>query len=143
MVLSEEARAPRPVAGRQAPARTARPKLALTSASALSQAMLRHRARALALAAGLLIGAASLFVVAGQAMVASQQVRIDTLHDELAGAVASNENLQLTKAQLEAPGRVLIIAERQLHMVVPKAVVYLDPVNPGPSIEAYATAHQR
>jgi hypothetical protein len=97
-------------------------------------ASLQRRARRSAMAAAAVIAAVLLIVVAGQAMVASQQVRIDNMHTDLAAAVSANENLQLTRAQLEAPGRILILAQHQLHMVVPKTVTYLNPVKPGPSL---------
>jgi cell division protein FtsL len=81
-------------------------------------------------AAALVVAAALIVVAAGQAIVAAQQVHLDRLDRSLATAVARNENLQLTRAQLASPTRILTLAERELGMVVPKHVTYLVPVDP-------------
>src|SRR5579875_3444905 len=94
----------------------------------------RRRARGLvALAAAVVLGAL-LLVAAVQAEVASRQVRIDELSQQLASAVSENENLQLARSQLASPRRILTLAERQLGMVGPGSVQYLTPVDPGPTV---------
>ena len=53
------------------------------------------------------VAVALLVVAAGQAFVATQQVRLDRLDRGLATAVARDQNLQLTRAQLASPSRIL------------------------------------
>jgi len=80
---------------------------------------------------------------AAHTFVASDQQRIDALQSQLSQALAAQQNLQLTRAELESPVRVLTIAERQLGMVSPASVTYLSPADPGPSVaqaEAVASA---
>ncbi len=71
---------------------------------------------------------------AAHAFVASDQQRIDTLQGQLTQTLAQQQDLQLARAELESPVRVLAIAERQLGMVAPGSVSYLPPVDPGPSV---------
>ena len=74
-----------------------------------------------------------MIVAAGQAFVAAQQVHLDRAQQQLATAVAKDQNLQLTRAQLESPTRILSFAEHELGMVVPSHVTYLVPVDPNRS----------
>jgi cell division protein FtsL len=84
-------------------------------------------------AAVVVVGA--VFVIGlGQNLLGTQQVRLDLLQQQLAAASQANENLLLDRAQLEAPARILQLAEHGLGMVAPKSVVYLTPVSPGPSV---------
>ena len=77
----------------------------------------------------------TIFVIGmGQNMLATQQIRLDALQQELASATQVNQNLLLNRAQLEAPARILQLAQRQLGMVTPKSVVYLTPVATGPTV---------
>jgi len=110
------------------------PRLAAVKAKDERRRLSRGKARGVAVLASLLIAGTLLLVAAGQAMVASQQVRLDNLTSELQVAVAKNQNLQLSKAQLVAPNRILEIAEHKLGMVLPADVTYLSPVNPGASL---------
>ena len=71
---------------------------------------------------------------AAHTFVASDQQRIDTLQGQLSQTLAEQQDLQLTRAELESPLRVLAIAERQLGMVSPESVSYLPPVDPGPTV---------
>jgi hypothetical protein len=80
----------------------------------------------------LIIAGALLIVAAGNALVASQQVTLDAQNTALGSALRDAQNLQLARADLEAPNRILSIAEARLHMVRPPTVTYLVPVNPGP-----------
>ena len=97
--------------------------------------------------ANLLRGLGVLFIVgalavtaAGHALVASDQQRIDTLQGQLTQTLAEQQDLQLSRAELESPVRVLSIAERQLGMVSPESVSYLSPVNPGPTVAQVGAA---
>ncbi|HXZ83147.1 MAG TPA: hypothetical protein VED84_05290 [Acidimicrobiales bacterium] len=105
--------------------------LAVVGPAGLERRRLRRRARATLAAAVTLVAGALFTVAAGQAFVAAQQVHLDRLAQQLATSVARDQNLQLTRAELESPSRILAIAERQLGMVVPRAVTYLVPVDPG------------
>jgi cell division protein FtsL len=96
----------------------------------LAQRRLRRRARLVCVLAATVVAVSLLVVAAGQAFVAAQQVRLDRLDRGLATAVARDQNLQLTRAQLASPSRILQVAERELGMVVPRNVIYLVPVNP-------------
>ena len=71
-----------------------------------------------------------LSVTAAQALVASRQVRIDDLRQQVANSVATNEGLQVQRAALTEPSRVLSIAEHKLGMIAPAKVTYLAPVSP-------------
>jgi cell division protein FtsL len=71
---------------------------------------------------------------AAHTFVASDQQRIDTLQSQLTQALAEQQDLQLSRAELESPVRVLAIAERQLGMISPESVSYLPPADPGPSV---------
>jgi cell division protein FtsL len=86
------------------------------------------------LGVGFVVGALAL-TAAAHTFVASYQQNIDALQAELTQSVAQQQNLQISRAQLESPVRVLSIAEHNLDMVAPGAVSYLAPVNPGPSVE--------
>ena len=96
----------------------------------LAQRRQRRRAQLVCVLAATVVAVSLLVVAAGQAFVAAQQVRLDRLDRGLATAVARDQNLQLTRAQLASPSRILQVAERELGMVVPRNVIYLVPVNP-------------
>jgi hypothetical protein len=85
------------------------------------------------LGALLVVGALAATAVA-HALVASDQQRLDTLQSQLTQMLIQQQGLQLTRAELESPVRVLHIAENQLGMVVPPSVSYLPAVDPGPSV---------
>jgi RNase P protein component len=104
--------------------------LAVVGRAELERRRLRRRCRAIFTLAALIVAGALLVVAAGQAFVAAQQVRLDRLEQQLATSVAKDQNLQLTRAQLESPSRILALAEHELGMVVPKSVTYLVPVEP-------------
>ncbi len=96
----------------------------------------RRTARLLTLSVGLVV-AAMLAVAAAQALVAERQVRLDAIEQQLGAAVAQEQGLQATRASLEAPTRVLRIAERA-GMTMPRRITNLEPVDPGPSVRARA-----
>jgi cell division protein FtsL len=127
---SSRAVAERQPSARREPER--RTRLVVVDPGHLSSTARRRRARILAVLAAALVLGTLLAIAAAQAVVASQQMRIDGLQQSLATATASNENLQLEHADLSSPARVLVIAERHLGMIVPKSVTYLPAVDPGP-----------
>lgn len=87
-------------------------------------------AHRLAFATACLIFVVFLVVTVAQAVVASRQIRIDDLRQQLANSVAINENLQLQRAELTEPSRILSIAEGKLGMASPAKISYLAPVTP-------------
>jgi cell division protein FtsB len=92
-----------------------------------------------ALGAMFVVGALAV-TAAAHTFVASDQQRIDALQSQLSSTLATQQDLQLSRAQLESPSRVLAIAEHQLGMVSPGSVSYLAPVDPGPSVEQAGTS---
>ncbi len=123
----------RPAAPRRAPARA---RFAILDQRALQDQRQQRRARVLLAIAGLCLAFAFGAVAIGQSMVASNQLRIDLARQGLVAAIAQQQQLQLERAQLESPERILAIARSKLHMVQPAQVTYLAPVNPGPSLAA-------
>jgi cell division protein FtsL len=89
------------------------------------------------------VAGALITVAAGQAIVADSQVHLDTINQELSSALAQNENLQLSRAKLAAPARILQLAEERYGMVVPRSVTYLAPLDPGRSVIESARKSRR
>ncbi len=123
-----------PASSRPADAGEARPSLDVVDRRRAASRSNRRRA-------GMLRGLGVMFVVgalavtaAAHTFVASDQQRIDTLQSQLSQTLAEQQDLQLSRAELESPLRVLAIAERQLGMVSPESVSYLPPVDPGPTV---------
>lgn len=99
-----------------------------------------RQARVLLGLAGIVLAVALVVVAVGHAMLAATQVRADALQSQLSGALATEQNLRLSKATLETPSRILTLAERRFKMTAPPAVTYLEPVAVGPSV---LTAHEQ
>lgn len=110
-----------------------RAPLSVLDRKALAERARRRKARLLLALSGLLVTGALGLVAAGQALVASQQLHLDDLNRQIASGVARTQHLQISKAKLAAPSRILGIAEHRLHMVVPSHVSYLSPVPGSPS----------
>jgi len=102
----------------------------------------RHVARLLAASLAVVV-MALLGVGASQALIAERQLHLDTLQQQLTSAVATNQRLELSRAELDNPARILSVAKLRLKMVAPATVTYLSPVDPGPSVasEVAARAH--
>jgi len=94
----------------------------------------RRQANLLRTLGSLLVVGALAATAAAHALVASDQQRLDTLQSQLTQTLIQQQGLQLARAELESPVRVLHIAENQLGMVVPTSVTYLPAVDPGPSV---------
>ena len=62
-------------------------------------------------------------------VLAQNQVRLDALTAKANLAQTRYQALRLQVDQLSSPGRVLGIAEGQLHMTAPKSVTYLTPAS--------------
>lgn len=138
-----------PAAANQRPAGTrpragaaGRAPLSVLDRKALLERARRKRARILLGLSGLLVAGALGLVAAGQGLVVSQQLHLDRLDHRLANAVSRTQNLQVDRARLAAPSRILRIADHNLHMVAPGHVTYLEPITPAthtPATHAPAT----
>lgn len=111
-----------------------REQFTVLDARALAERSRLRRARMSALVAGAVLAASLATVAIGQDLVASQQVRLDNARQQLAQSVAAEQQLQLRRAQLESPARILQIAEHELHMIAPSSVTYLAPVSIGSTL---------
>ncbi|MFZ2058107.1 MAG: hypothetical protein WAV54_11940 [Acidimicrobiales bacterium] len=112
----------------------ARPRLDVVDPRRVASRSNRRRAKVLRGLGVLLVVGALVVTAAAHALVASDQERVDTLQAQLTQTLAEQQDLQLSRAELASPVRVLDIAERQLGMVSPGSVSYLSPVDPGPSV---------
>jgi cell division protein FtsL len=101
------------------------PELTVVGAQAVLRRARRRRARlTLALSASL-VAAAMLVVAAAGSVVVSEQLRLDSVRTQVAAALAQDQSLQVQKAMLESPARILSIAEQRLGMEVPSTIHYL------------------
>lgn len=113
-----------------------RPPLSVVDRKALALRRRQRRERILFVASGLVLAASLGIVAAAQGAVTSQQEHLDVLNQQVASAVARTQSLELSRAQLAAPSRILAIAEKRLHMVAPTHVTYLVPVAPAGGVSA-------
>jgi cell division protein FtsL len=109
-----------------------RPRLTAVAAERLREIARARRARAVMLLAASLVLGTLLVIAAAQAVVAAQQVRIDGLQQQLSTATTTNETLQVERANLTSPSRILRMAEHRLGMIAPTNIIYLPAVDPGP-----------
>ncbi len=93
----------------------------------------RRGARLVALSVTVVV-AALLAVAGAQAFVAERQLQIDALQQQLTSAVSESQTLQLARAELSSPSRVLAFAEHRLKMVAPLSIDYVQPVVVGPTV---------
>jgi len=129
----ERARAPLSPEGRRSQG-ARRARLAVLGARDLAARSARRRARVLTLLAALILAAALFVVAAAQTVVDAQQLKIDNLEQQATTAANENANLQLQRAELESPVRILELAQRRLGLVSPAHVVYLSPVPLGRTV---------
>lgn len=119
------------------PARRGRPAppLGVVDRQAALERARRRQSRLLLVASGAVLAGALTAAAAAHALLAATQIRADGLQSQLASAVATQQNLQLQRADLETPARVLWLAEHRFKMVSPSGVSYLQPVNPGETVQ--------
>ncbi|MGH9180534.1 MAG: hypothetical protein ACRDY5_02310 [Acidimicrobiales bacterium] len=86
--------------------------------------------RLLPIAAALAVAAALFGLVAAHASLAQGQFRLLDLERRADTEQARYEHLRLEVARLEAPSRVVAVAQERLGMVPPAAVTYLSPSGP-------------
>lgn len=67
-------------------------------------------------------------LVGFQALIVSNQSRIDDLEARIDDADRTNQVLRVRVGELEAPERIRLIATAVLGMVEPEVVTYLDPI---------------
>ena len=73
-------------------------------------------------------------VIAFNSVLSSKQVKLDIIGQQLNKQVISNQNLNLEKADLQSPARILKIATTNLKMSYPSQITYLQKVNPYASV---------
>lgn len=131
----------RPTPVRPGPARPgpARPELRLVDNGRLQVVARRRRARCLATVASVLVVAGVLALAGVNAVLVSNQVRLDALEREVVEAQARHQVLRLEVATLEAPQRVVSTATERLGMVPPEAVTYVQPAPVPASAASEAT----
>lgn len=129
--------APRP---RRGPEPARRQAIGVVDRRQVLERARRRQARVLLSLSAVIVAVALGIAAAGHAMLAAEQVRADSLRADVASATATQQNLQLRRAELETPSRVLSIAEHRFKMVAPTGVTYLQPVNPGQSVEQASRA---
>ncbi|HEV2768299.1 MAG TPA: hypothetical protein VGV63_11420 [Acidimicrobiales bacterium] len=125
-------RAPHPGA-RRPTAPSVRPPLRLVDNARLRLALRQRRSRRLLVVAAVLVGASLLALAASHAMMISTQVRLDDLDQRVVEAQARHQALRLEVATLEAPDRVVSVAQERLGMVSPDTVTYLQAAAPAES----------
>jgi len=119
-----------------------RPRLDVVDRSRRATRTLHRQARVLRTLGVMFVVGALAITAAAHTFVASDQQRIDSLQTELTQSLAEQQDLQLSRAELESPLRVLNIAEKKLGMVSPGSVSYLAPVNPGLTVAQAGSAAQ-
>jgi cell division protein FtsL len=105
----------------------AHPRLRVLRPQALARRTRRRRARLILGLAACIVASALLVVAAGGAVVVSEQLRLDAVRTQVQTALAQDQSLQVQKAELQSPSRILSIAEHRLGMVAPTTVHYLAP----------------
>ena len=115
----------------------ARPSLHLVAPGELSPRSQRRRARALALLTVGLVLAGLFGLVAFHVVLTESQLQLDKLQQRVTEQRNEYDRQRLKVAELEAPERVVAVAQQRLGMVSPPGVTYLSPtgVRTGPPRE--------
>jgi cell division protein FtsL len=95
-----------------------------------------RRRRVTRVLTGMLVAAvcAGLFaIVVLRVVLAQGQVQIDRLQASVDAQTATQQQLRLQVAQLEAPAQIVAAARSRLGMVTPPSVTYLNPAPPAPA----------
>jgi cell division protein FtsL len=87
----------------------------------------RRRARLLGFTAAVIVCAGLFGLVAAHVILTQGQLQIDRMTARAADEEARHERLRLQVARLEAPERVVAVAQSRLGMVPPPGVTYLSP----------------
>lgn len=125
------------------PEQSSRPDLRVYTAEERLARTQRRQARLMLAISACVVAVALLIVGAANIVVTSRQFRVDALNSAVGSAVAENQNLQLQRAELESPARIVSIAEHRLGMVMPKSVTYLPavPMPAAPVTKSHGARH--
>ncbi len=107
--------------------RAPRPQLRLVDDARLQRAARQRRARRLAVTAAVMAGLVFMALAGSHAFLVTNQVRIDELQQRVDEAQARHQALRLQVATLEAPDRIVSVAQDDLGLVRPDEVTYLRP----------------
>ena len=129
--LKREAASPRRATGKSEPTPQS---LGVVDRRRVVERARRRQARMLLVVSAGLVSVALVVAAAGHALLAATQLRADNLQSAVSGALTTEQNLEVQRATLETPSRILAIAEQRLKMVLPSGVAYLEPVSTGPSV---------
>lgn len=135
--------APQPAPRRQEA--TQRPELRVVDVSPRSRRPLRGAPRLTRMTPLVLVIASLLAVVVGHAVLAAGQLRLTAEQARLVAMQAHHSQAVASVAQLEAPGRIMAIAQGHLHVVAPGQDVQLPyvPLNvplPPPNVASGGTS---
>lgn len=103
------------------------PRLRLVDDARLHRAARQRRARRLTVTAAVIAGLAFMALAGSHALLVTNQVRIDELQQRVDDAQARHQALRLQVATLEAPDRIVSVAQDDLGLVRPDEVTYLRP----------------
>lgn len=103
------------------------PRLRVVPAGELSPRARRRRARAVAFLASIVAAAGLFGLVAFHVVLTQGQLQLDRLQDKAAAEQAQYDRNRLEVAELEAPERIVAVAQERLGMVPPPEVTYLSP----------------
>lgn len=112
---------------RRRPSPPGHPPLRVVDDRRLSRGSRRRRTRLVAVVAAVLATACLFGMAAFHAMLISGQVELDRLEQRVADQQARYERHRLEVASLEAPDRIVAVAQERLGMVPPEGVTYLSP----------------
>jgi len=105
----------------------ARPNLRVVAPGERTPQAARRRARALAVLTAWLVLAGLFGLVAFHVLLTESQLKLDQLQQHATDQRNEYDRLRLQVAELEAPERVVAVAQQRLGMVTPPGVTYLSP----------------
>lgn len=105
----------------------AQPVLRVVPAGQLSPRAQRRRARVMAVATALLVGLGLFGLVAFHVILTEGQLQLDSLQARAQAQQERYDRNRLALAELEAPGRIVAVAQERLGMVPPPDITYLSP----------------
>ena len=104
-----------------------RPRLRVVDDARLAAAHRRRRMRLVVVVAAVGVAGCLFALAAFNAVLVSGQARIDGLQRQVSEAQSEYSRNRLRVAELEAPGRIVQVAQERLGMVPPPGVTYLTP----------------
>ena len=116
-----------PLAPERAPRPAKRPPLRLVDDARLRAAHVQRRRRLVVVLAAVLAAGTLFLLAAFNAVLVTGQSHLDHLQGQVERAQAEYSANRLELAQLEAPDRIVEVAQQRLGMVPPQNVRYLTP----------------